>query len=220
ESSGVAGIVRGALDAATRSGVLGEAEVQAGCIAAFAPLLSARDDFPYRRDAWEAAVAMASLGALSAAALDAVWDRGENAMSYRYTLTDAGSIIETAPGLHSFVPGVQKALSSLTNVIDDAENRALVSDAIVALAEAGHFADAVQVGALAPSIRARFLARHWREAVSLPALAARETLRDAVRLLPDPRLMLALVRALIDPVQRDFPMRISSANLGEAEALL
>src|SRR5690606_21703397 len=136
ESSGVAGIVRGALDAATRSGVLGEAEVQAGCIAAFAPLLSARDDFPYRRDAWEAAVAMASLGALSAAALDAVWDRGENAMSYRYTLTDAGSIIETAPGLHSFVPGVRKALSSLTNVIDDAENRALVSDAIVALAEA------------------------------------------------------------------------------------
>ena len=220
ESAGVAGIVLAALEAAARSGSLGEAEVQAGCIAAFTPLLSARVDFPYRRAAWEAGVAMAHLGELSTAALDAVWDRGDNALSYRYTLADAGAIVESAPGVHRYVPGVQKAMSSLTNVIDDADNRAVVSEAVSRLAAQGHFADAVRVGALSPAIRARFLARHWREAICLPSASAREALRDAVRRIPDPRLMLALVRALIDPVQHEFDNRISSAQLQEAEALL
>jgi len=219
-SAGIAGIVLAALDAAARSGTLGEAEVQAGCIAAFTPLLTARVDFPYRRAAWEAGVATAHLGPLSTAALDAVWDRGDNALSYRYTLADAGAIIESAPGVHSYVPGIQKAMASLTNVIDDADNRAAVSEAVGRLASQGRFADAVQVGALSPATRARFLARHWRDALRLPSASAREALRDAVRRLPDPRLMLALVRALIDPVQQEFDNRVSSAQVQEAEALL
>src|SRR5690606_8082098 len=200
-SAGIAGIVLASLEAASRSGRLGEPEVQSGCIAAITPLLSARVDFPYRQPAWEAGVAMAHLGALSTAALDAVWDRGDYAVSYRYTLADAGAIIESSPGVHSYVPGIQKAMASLTNVIDDADNRSIVSDAVARLASHGRFEDAVRVGALSPVVRARLLARHWRESLTLPAPVAREALRDATRQLSDPRLMLALVRALIDPLQ-------------------
>jgi DNA-binding CsgD family transcriptional regulator len=220
QSAGIAGMVLAALEAAQRSGTLGEDEVQAGCFATFRPLLSARVDFPYRRPAWEAGVAMAHLGALSTAALDAVWDRGDYAVSYRYTLADAGAIIESSPGVHSYVPGIQKAMASLTNVIDDADNRSIVSDAVARLASHGRFEDAVRVGALSPFVRARLLARHWREALTLPASVAREALRGASRQLSDPRLMLALVRALIDPLQRDFDNRISSSQLQEAQSLL
>ncbi|GGF40066.1 hypothetical protein GCM10010922_14280 [Microbacterium sorbitolivorans] len=220
ESAGVAGMVLGALEAAQRSGTLGAAEVQAGCNAMFGPLLSARVDFPYRRPAWEAGVAMAHLGELSTAALDAVWDRGDYAVSYRYTLADAGALIETSPGVHSYVPGIQKAMSSLTNVIDDVENRAIVSGAVARLVSQGRFDDAVRVGSLSPTIRARLLARHWRDVIALPASSARAALREALREVSDPRLMLALVRALIDPLQREFDHRISSSHLQEAQSLL
>lgn len=220
ESAGVAGMVLGALEEAQRSGRLGAAEVQAGCNATFRPLLSARVDFPYRRPAWEAGVAMAHLGALSTAELDAIWDRGAYAVSYRYTLADAGAIIEIAPGVHSYVPGIQKAMASLTNVVDDAENRDIVSGAVARLLSQGRFEEAVRVSSLSPLVRARLLARHWRDAIALPAPHARAVLRESLREVPDPRLILALVRALIDPLQREFDHRISPAHLQEARSLL
>ncbi|UFU06792.1 LuxR C-terminal-related transcriptional regulator [Ruania halotolerans] len=193
-----------------------------GCDDAVAELSAAASAGVVPWDLWEVSLLAAQGGTLSAGSMESLWGRPHDGMAALRVMRDGGVIAEAAAGRLALAPAIRAACQRrLSTDVPTARHWQIVEPLLDGWAVAGHLDDAAAMidTPAFDGARAELMARHWEHLAELPVAVVRERL-TRLGPNPDPHLLVALVRALIDVTHEGHTGAIAPADQDRAAALL
>ncbi|GAA4417563.1 hypothetical protein GCM10023169_06160 [Georgenia halophila] len=211
-----------AVEEAASVGLLTDEAVRRACDRVVARAAGRAADGLISPAEWCAFVATALCGEMAGDTLRSVWAQPADGEAMLDTLCDSGLIAASSPRTDwALAPGLAGA------AVRHAETGAtrsravrVVRQAAGSLAQRGDVEESLRLTVCLPGSWSRSLAERWRDFFEVPAGLVREALGGVPELDADPRLRLALVRALVDVSHRGHSGRIPRADREAAGALI